>query len=50
MSYLTISESTKKALILEALEIAQNSLEYDGEQFKADSLSILIAELKGELN
>lgn len=35
-----------KELLIEALEIAQNSLEFDGEQSKADAIAILIFDIK----
>ena len=35
-----------KELLIEALEIAQNNLEYDGEQFKADAIALMIFDIK----
>lgn len=34
------------SLIIEALEIAVNSLEFDGEQDKAGDMALIISELK----
>ena len=43
----TINTTDHRAsLLIEALEIAQNSLEYDGDRTKADAIALLIFDIK----
>ena len=41
-----VTTEGKTALLIEALEIAQNSYEYDGERHKADAVALLIFDIK----
>lgn len=41
-----VTKEGKNALLIEALEIAQNNFEYDGEQHKADAVALLIFDIK----